>query len=197
MGNLSTNIAVPVAVSSENIGGDEVNAVDARELHRWLDVGKHFASWFQKRVKEYGFTEGEDWIEVRNNLASQNGEARHGGHNRREYLITIDMAKELAMVERNDRGRQARRYFIACEKAAKQQALTQRQSEATIDQLGDMMFQTLSDPARLQELLLVYVDAAREAQARALSAEMRALAHKSMQITIPPEVKARLAKVKR
>lgn len=190
MGHLSTNIAVPVAVSSEIIGGDEVNAVDARELHKWLDVGKHFATWFHQRVKEYGFAEGVDWMEV----FPETGKNPLGGRHRREYLITIDMAKELAMVERNDRGRQARRYFIACEKAARQQALAQRQSAATIDQLGDMMFQTLSDPARLQELLLVYVDAAREAQARARTAEMRALAQQSMQITIPPEVKARFAR---
>ncbi len=196
MGNLSTNIAVPVAVSSEIIGGDEVNAVDARELHRWLDIGRPFAGWFRQRVKEYGFSEGEDFTEVGNNLAFQNGKASHGGHNRREYLITIDMAKELAMVERNERGRQARRYFIACEKQVKQAVLAQRQSAATIDQLGDMMFQTLSDPARLQELLLVYVEAARESQSRALSAEMRALAHQSMKIIIPPEVKARFTRQK-
>ena len=189
MGNLSTNIAVPVAVSSEIIGGDEVNAVDARELHKWLGVGKYFANWFRARCKEYGFEEGVDYLPF---LANRSDGL--AGKPRQEYLITIDMAKELAMVERNDRGRQARRYFIACEKAAKQQALAQRQSAATIDQLGDMMFQTLSDPARLQELLLVYVEAAREAQVRARTAEMRALAQKSMQITIPPEVKARFSR---
>lgn len=190
MVHLSTSIAVPVAVSAEVIGGDEVNAVDARELHKWLDVGKHFASWFQQRAKEYGFVEGEDWVEV----FPETGKNPVGGRSRREYLVTIDMAKELAMVERNERGRQARRYFIACEKAAKQAALTQRQSEATIHQLGDMMEHILNDPLKLQELLLVYVNATRDAQARALSAEMRARAQESMQIAIPPSLKQRLVR---
>ncbi|UPT53052.1 hypothetical protein [Synechococcus phage Yong-M3-232] len=190
MGNLSANIAVPVAVSSEKIGGDEVNAVDARELHRWLDIGRPFAGWFRQRVREYGFEEGVDWSEV----FSETGKNHQGGRPRREYLITIDMAKELAMVERNERGRQARRYFIACEKSAKQAALAQLQSEATIDKLGDLMLHTLSDPAKLQELLLVYVEAARDTQTRARNAQMQVLARQDMRITIPLTLKQRLTR---
>ena len=94
---------------------------DARALHGWLGVGRAFAAWLQGRVKDYGFVEGEDFL-----LSETGKRTGRGGSNRKEYLITIDMAKELAMVERTERGRTTRRYFIEMEKATKAMVANRR-----------------------------------------------------------------------
>lgn len=111
------------AVIDGNIGVDTVQTVNARDLHAFLEVGKRFADWIKDRINQYGFIEGRDFIEVLpgtgGNFASQNGEAKRGGHNAREYHISLDMAKELSMVERNEKGKQARQYFIEMERRAK------------------------------------------------------------------------------
>ncbi|HEY3982689.1 antA/AntB antirepressor family protein [Cedecea sp.] len=101
-----------IPVFSGTISGETMLLCNARELHAFLAVGKRFASWIAERLAEYQFVENQDYL-----IASQNREAKiRGGHNRKDYHLTLDTAKELAMVERNDRGRQIRRYFIECEK---------------------------------------------------------------------------------
>lgn len=96
---------LPMVVQNDNV------LVDARLLHRQLKVGKDFSNWIKNRIKEFGFEEGKDYSP---NLASKIG--KHGGSNAIDYLLSMDMAKELAMLERNETGRQIRRYFIAKEK---------------------------------------------------------------------------------
>lgn len=100
--------------------GEAVFLVDGRLLHAFLEVGCTFPTWIVRRIQEYGFIENQDFIICFSNLRSNH----RGGHNRKDYHLTLDMAKELAMVERNDKGRQARRYFIECERRllAQQQA---------------------------------------------------------------------------
>lgn len=92
-----------------------VPAVDARELHTFLEVRTEFANWMKDRVKQYSFEKDNDFI-----IIEKTGDNIFGaGRPKSEVYITIDMAKELAMVERNEQGRKARKYFIACEKMAK------------------------------------------------------------------------------
>lgn len=88
----------------------------ARDVHGFLQVGRDFPTWFQDRVEKYGFVENQDFA-----LMPRNGEIKNGrGGDRRskDYLTSLDMAKELAMVANNDQGAAARRYFIAMEKQA-------------------------------------------------------------------------------
>ena len=89
---------------------------NARELHEFLQVGRDFSNWIKNRINKYKFVENQDFI-----LLANFGEQTRGGHNRTDYHITLDMAKELAMVENNATGRQIRRYFIECEKELRQQ----------------------------------------------------------------------------
>ncbi|AUW40051.1 phage antirepressor Ant [Serratia liquefaciens] len=101
-----------VPIFNGDICDDSTLLCDARNLHKFLGVGKHFSSWISERIAEYGFVENQDYV-----IASQIREAKiRGGHNRKDYHLTLDTAKELAMVERNEKGRQVRRYFIDCEK---------------------------------------------------------------------------------
>lgn len=94
---------------------NNTQVVNARELHQFLMVGKDFSTWIKSRIEKYGFVENEDF-EVFPNF----GENPNGGRPTKEYAITLDMAKELAMVENNEQGRIARKYFIECEKRLKE-----------------------------------------------------------------------------
>lgn len=85
--------------------------VSGRELHEFLQVGTKYADWF-KRMCEYGFTKHEDFEVCFSNLGSEN---QHGGQNKVDHQLTIPMAKELCMIQRNERGKQARQYFLAVE----------------------------------------------------------------------------------
>lgn len=93
-------------------------AVNARELHRFLGVGKDFSSWIKDRIIKYQFIENQDF-----EVFTDFGENPNGGRPQIEYALSIDMAKELSMVENNERGRMARRYFIECEKKIQQPTL--------------------------------------------------------------------------
>ncbi|EPI9903453.1 antA/AntB antirepressor family protein [Escherichia coli] len=108
-----------IPVFNGTIANETTLFCNARDLHTFLGVGKRFASWITERIAEYGFVENQDYM-----IASQIREAKgRGGHNRKEYHLTLDTAKEFAMVERNERGRQIRRYFIECEKKLRQSLL--------------------------------------------------------------------------
>lgn len=98
-------------------------AVSARDLHRFLESKRDFSNWIKDRIEKYGFIENQDF-EVFNNF----GENPNGGRPLTEYALTLDTAKEIAMVEGNEKGKQARRYFIEMEKKAKQLALNTPQS---------------------------------------------------------------------
>lgn len=128
-----------IPISHLQVGREHVATINARELHAFLEVGKDFATWIKDRIEQYGFLENQDFV-----TAPQNGGAvyKGGGHNRKDYHLTLDMAKELAMVERNDKGKQARQYFIDCERRAK---------AAQPDPM-----QVLADPAALRQALLTY-----------------------------------------
>lgn len=105
-----------IKIQPQNIGGQTIETVNARELHSFLEVGKVFANWIKDRIDQYNFIENLDYVVI-----AETGNNPLGGRPSREYAISIDMAKELAMVERNDKGRQARQYFIECERRLKQQ----------------------------------------------------------------------------
>ena len=102
-----------VRVFASQIGGIPANVCDGRELHTYLQNGKQFADWIKQRISQYGFEESRDFA-----IASLKSEAKKGGQNRKDYHLSLDMAKELSMVENNDKGRAARRYFIDMERKA-------------------------------------------------------------------------------
>ena len=86
--------------------------VSARDLHEFLGVKSKFADWIKNRIEKYDFIENVDYVTLSKNLENGGREI--------DYIIKLDMAKELSMVENNDKGKQARRYFIECEKRLKQ-----------------------------------------------------------------------------
>ncbi len=101
-----------IKVEKRNINQEEINTVDARELHGFLESKQQFSNWIKNKIKQYDFAQNIDFIVINNSIYSPP---------RKEYHLTIDMGKELSMVERNAKGKQARQYFIECEKRSKQQ----------------------------------------------------------------------------
>ncbi|MFV0577304.1 MAG: antA/AntB antirepressor family protein [Fusobacterium ulcerans] len=90
---------MPLIKIQKNSHGEQI--VDAKELYNFLKIEGDFFVWIKKRLEEYGFQKNEDFTIVSNS-----------------YLLTMDTAKELAIVENNINGKKARKYLIKCEKEA-------------------------------------------------------------------------------
>ena len=84
--------------------------VNARDLHSIMKVGRDFTNWIKDRIRKYDFIENEDYVLTLAKIGERQNVIRH------EYYLTIDMAKELAIVENNEMGRKIRRYFIEVER---------------------------------------------------------------------------------
>lgn len=89
------------------------NKVDGRELHEFLQIGTAYKDWFPRMV-EYGFVEGVDFC------SKMSKTSPNGGRPSINHDLTIGMAKEICMIQRNERGKQARLYFIECERRLKE-----------------------------------------------------------------------------
>ena len=98
-----------ITLQPQTINGNAVETVSARELHAFLQSKQDFSTWIKNRISEYDFVENQDFIKLHKKMEANNATMI-------EYYITLDMAKELSMVERNEKGKQARKYFIECEK---------------------------------------------------------------------------------
>ena len=88
----------------------EQPTVSARELHEGLEINTRFNDWFS-RMTEYGFENGKDFY------SKMSKTSETGGRPAVDYQISIDMAKQICMIQRNEKGRQYRQYFLDLEKA--------------------------------------------------------------------------------
>ena len=101
---------------TQNENNDQV--VSGRELHEFLEVKTPYHIWFE-RMAEYGFTENVDFI------GFEQKSSKLGGRPSVDHALKIDMAKEISMIQRNEKGKQARQCFIEVEKELKQHLLPQ------------------------------------------------------------------------
>ena len=106
-----------IPLQPQTINGNAVETVSARELHAFLEVGKDFSNWIKNRLETLGSIENEDYLVIQE-VFPKIGE--RGGRPKIEYYLTLDVAKHLAMMEKNEKGKQARQYFIECEKKLKE-----------------------------------------------------------------------------
>lgn len=117
---------------------DGAQAVMGRDLHAFLDVKEPYTDWF-KRMTEYGFIAGQDFDQK--NLIGQDKLGRkREAHN---HIISLDMAKEISMIQRTDKGKQARQYFIECEKRAKGENLTELDEAKLIQRAIQVSYQKI------------------------------------------------------
>ncbi|MGV0399416.1 antA/AntB antirepressor family protein [Corynebacterium segmentosum] len=94
---------------------DGAQAVMGRDLHQFLEVSTRYNDWIARLIEKYGFIAGQDFY-------SKMSKTPNGGRPSENHVLTLDMAKEISMVQNNDKGRQARAYFLECERRAKEPA---------------------------------------------------------------------------
>ncbi|EAK7388019.1 phage antirepressor Ant [Campylobacter coli] len=116
-----------IQIYNDKTIGAEINSANAREIFQFLNSEQEYANWIKNRISHYNFIENQDYIIE---LVYTKGRPR------KEYYVTLDMAKELCMVENNEKGRQARRYFIECEKRLKNLEQEKMQKLAFRQSLG-------------------------------------------------------------
>lgn len=103
-------IDVALKRTIKKIGKERTETISAKDLHSFLGSQKRYVDWIERKIERYGFEDGIDYT-----VFHQKVKNLQGGRPRKEYAVTTDMAKELAMLDKSDMGRQVRRYFIACE----------------------------------------------------------------------------------
>lgn len=96
------------------LGNEQQLGVNARDVHAALEVKTDFSDWIKRRIKQCKFEENYDYISF---LKTEEREI--GATQRVEYIISLDMAKHLGMMERNEKGHEMRKYFIEQEKVAR------------------------------------------------------------------------------
>lgn len=100
-----------IKITPSTIGGDAVQTVNARELHKSLGVAKDFSTWVKAQIKRADLTENEDYLKL-----TQKGELSATGQTVTEYHLTIEAGKNLAMLSGTAKGKEVRAYFIECER---------------------------------------------------------------------------------
>lgn len=142
-----------IKIDRQEVAGKSIQTVNARDLHFFLEVGKDFSNWIKARITKYEFKEGVDFVVITGSPVLANQHGRGGDRRSIDYHLSLDMAKELSMVERNAKGKEARQYFIECERVAKQQP--------------DQQPINLDDPSFLRQALLTYTEKVIELEAKA------------------------------
>lgn len=122
------NLTHVLPTQSLTLNGQSQQLINARDLHQQLSVNRDFSNWIKQRIESYGFVENEDFLCSPNLASGENkglqrffNQTGRGGHNRKEYFLTLDMAKELALVENNPQGRKIRKQLIEIEKAMREE----------------------------------------------------------------------------
>ena len=98
-----------ISLTQSAINGELQQTVSARELHAFLESKQDFSTWIKNRIEKYGFVENQDFARFHKKMEANNATMI-------EYYLALDMAKEVAMIENNEKGRDVRQYFITCEK---------------------------------------------------------------------------------
>ena len=111
MADITTNVGALIPINDNN----GKKAVSARDLYNFLGCTERFQSWFDRQL-QYGFVEGVDYTSVKSFTVVGNGAEKPI----EDYAMTINMAKEVSMIQRNEKGKEARTYFIACEQKLKE-----------------------------------------------------------------------------
>lgn len=133
--------------------------VSARELHEFLEVKTAFKDWFP-RMCEYGFMEGTDFCSFLSEST--------GGRPAQDAQLTIEMAKELCMIQRTEKGKQARQYFIQLEKDWN----SPEKVMARALRLADQKIQELSQQISESRPKVLFADAVASAQSSILVGEL-------------------------
>jgi len=121
------------------------NVVSARELHAFLEIATDFTEWC-KRMFEYGFEEKRDYV-----ILLKNGENKISKSNPINYALTLECAKEISMIQRTEKGKIARQYFLDCEKQLKERENVSSTLPKTKEELWAMALTSLNEEVDKQK----------------------------------------------
>lgn len=107
-----------IPIKAACIGGEEINAVNARDLYAALGIKKDFSTWVKAQIERAGFVEGIDYIKIAEKSSSP--KKGSGIQSRIDYFVTIQAAKEICMMAQTPKGKEVRLYFIECERKLKE-----------------------------------------------------------------------------
>ena len=127
-----------IKINKQMFGGEEVNSVLARDLHKALEIKKAFTTWIKSAIKNAGAVKNEDYTILKTSLGVTSYKT--------EYIITTDLAKHIAMMSKVSKGREVRNYFIEVEKRA-----TQVQTLTPLEMIANMALEAVKQQKILQE----------------------------------------------
>ena len=133
-----------ITITKNEIGNAELNSVNAREIHSYLEVKTKFSMWIQRAISKYDFKENIDYL-----IAIPKNEKAGNNAISKEYIVTMDMAKELAMLENNPKGKETRKYFINCEKE-----LQKSSPYATLQEIATFQKRQLEQLQDIKDILI-------------------------------------------
>lgn len=140
-----------VKIQSLKIGIQSVNAVNARDLHEFLMIGRDFTNWIKDQIERGRFVESRDF-----EVFAEKGGNPSGGRPRTDYALTIDCAKHIAMLSNTDKGHEVREYFIECERQLVQPKQMSRLE--MIDQMREMELARIESEKKALEFAQTIVE---------------------------------------
>lgn len=135
-----------IEIIKRKIGDEKIETVSARDLHQKLEVKWDFSTWIKRRLNDSQLVEGQDFISLHKTV-----EREIGATKKVEYYVTLDSAKHLSMLERNEVGRKIRQYFINVEKKARE-AYKQAQQSKTLEERAENILKSRLNVANLLEV---------------------------------------------
>ena len=123
-----------IAVNLTEINGADINSVNSREIYEYLEVKTAYSNWIKRAIEKYDFTESEDYVVSKNGI---------GTNTPIDYIVTLDMAKELCMVSNTQKGKETRKYFIEIEKQANKPLTIEQLLEQNVKVIGRLKDEVL------------------------------------------------------
>lgn len=145
-----------IPVIDSNINGKRIQTVSSRKLHSFLKVGRDYTSWIKGRIKQYGFIVEADYFIVENLSSPKRGSTKFRQQIEHDYIVSLNMGKELSMVERNDQGKLARQYFIECEEQLRR--IAPEEHKAAIQNWRKNRVAACEDHKNMAEAMKSYIE---------------------------------------
>lgn len=152
---------IPVTENDQN----EV-VVSGRDLHKFLEIGTQYTKWFYRMI-EYGFEENIDYVALsQKRITAQGNQTEYVDH-----FLKLDAAKEISMIQRNDKGKQARQYFLQIEKAWNSPEMIMKRAL----QIADKKIMTLQTKIEEDKPKVLFADAVDSSTSSVLVGELAKL----------------------